>query len=136
MARRHSVRGGKGQFVPKTTFESGVRGSGNFFDTLTPGIGIYAASIKPRVAAECRAWAKDAVEHMQANAPWNDRTGMARASLNYAIDEGSVEVSVHLTHGVYYGVYLELHFNEQYAIIAPTIQELGPDLMRRLEAIL
>lgn len=82
-----------------------------------------------------RDWGKDAVKYMQANASWDDRTGEARAGLDFAVDEGAAEATVMLYHTVSYGKWLEIRWNGQYAIILPTIEALGPDLMRRLEGI-
>lgn len=134
MATRHRVRGGKGQFVPKRANRGRTEGShgGTFIDTLTPGIAIYSEEIRVFVGHEVREWAKEALDYMRANAPWRDRTGDARAGLGFAIDESFSDFSVTLYHSVHYGVWLEIAMSGDYAIIVPTIEALGPDLMRRL----
>lgn len=138
MAAKHSVRGGGGKFVPKKGNRPSTTGSkgGSYTDTLTPGIGHYGEVINHHVAQAMRDWGKEAVAHMKATAPWGDRTGMARAGLGFAIDEGSASVSVTLYHSVSYGIWLEIAMNGEYAVIMPTIESLGPQLMHRLEAML
>lgn len=57
------------------------------------------------------------------NATWKDRTGNARQSLHTQVHEiaGTI-VRLYLSHGVDYGLYLELGFAGRYAIIWPTIE--------------
>ncbi len=64
-------------------------------------------------------------EYAQQNAPWEDRTGAARASLKaFAVHEELVS-TVYLGYGsdIYYAVYLEnaVYNGTSYAIIGPTI---------------
>ena len=72
------------------------------------------------IALEAEAYAK-------ANHPWNNQTGRAEAGLNaYAELTGAHEVSMYLSHGVPYGIFLELKFAGRDAIILPTITEMMP----------
>lgn len=60
----------------------------------------------------------------KANAPWTDRTAIARAGLWSDWEWISDEIiQLWLSHSVDYGIYLETRFAGQYAIIWPTIQE-------------
>src|SRR5688500_10891929 len=61
-------------------------------------------------AAEAEAW-------MKANAPWQDRTGAARAGLTATVEGNAVT----LAHGVDYGLWLEIANQGRFAIIAPAI---------------
>ena len=63
------------------------------------------------------------------NRPWTDRTGAARQRLTgtgYAVPTG---YQIRLAHGVNYGIWLELAHEKRYAIIEPTIQAKGPDVI-------
>ena len=95
------------------------------------------------LTAECEKWCIEAKRYMQANHPWNNRTGNAERGLNAAIagiENG--EIVMYLYHSVPYGKYLEGEngFRYPYAgllhIIEPTIQEFGPQLMYNLQGIL
>lgn len=58
--------------------------------------------------------------YMKDNAPWKDRTGTARTSLNTSILIESDKMKIRLSHGVEYGVYLEYAHGAKYAILKPT----------------
>lgn len=130
MPRRHRVRGGGGRFTPRP------EKSGFFTDSLGAGLLAYGAAIPLIVIEVMREWGKDAVDLMQSEAPWQDRTGDARNLLGFSVDEDPLRPVVYLYHGVSYGVWLEIRFNGDYAIIMPTIEQFGPDLIRRLEEAL
>lgn len=73
---------------------------------------------------------------MRANAPWEDRTGDARDGLGWSLDESLTAPTVYLFHSVSYGVWLEVRWSGKYAIIVPTIEEFGPELIRMLEEVI
>lgn len=77
-------------------------------------------------AAEMEAYAKT-------NAPWQDRTGAARASLSATVEETGPIGTIVLSHGVDYGIWLEVANGGRFAIIAPTIDAFGPRTMRSLQ---
>lgn len=58
---------------------------------------------------------------MKENAPWKDRTGMARQSLRCVTDVSPKEIVLKFSHGVDYGVYLEHKNAGKYAILRPAI---------------
>ena len=74
---------------------------------------------------------------MKLNRPWTDRTGMAKALLNAKVsqpDKNTVRIT--LSHGVDYGIWLELAHGKNYAIIAPTIREEGPRIVSDLNNLM
>jgi hypothetical protein len=80
--------------------------------------------------------APDVENYMKTNAPWQDQTGNARNGLSArAFQEGST-VGIVLSHSVPYGIYLEAKWSGRYAIIQPTIDHMGPVVMRRYERLL
>lgn len=105
-------------------------------DSLTPGIALYGAHMMHNIHAAMRSWGEDAVEQMQENAPWQDRTGDARAGLGWSLDENMVRPELHLFHSVSYGEWLEVRWNGQYAIIMPTIESFGPELINYIEDVI
>ena len=72
----------------------------------------------------------------KANRPWSDRTGRARQSLNGDSEWVGNKVRVSLSHGVDYGIWLELCNEGKYSIIMPTINKEGPAVMEGLKKIL
>lgn len=71
----------------------------------------------------------------QANATWTDRTGVARAGLSYEVLEEGTPTVVFF-HTASYGVWLEIRWSGKYAIIVPTIEKFGPEMMTRLEGLI
>ena len=73
---------------------------------------------------------------MKRDAPWNDESGEARRQLSaQAFRSSGGEVSLTLSHGVDYGVFLEFANAGQYAIVGPTLQRMYPELESMLQSI-
>lgn len=112
-----------------------MAGLSGFFllrDTLTPlidGVDILAAGkeIAEDIAKEVQAYAKE-------NAPWEDRTGAARAGLTSDVYENDAVIVLQLYHTVDYGVWLETIQAGAYAIIMPTLEHFSGEVMDRLHA--
>lgn len=74
--------------------------------------------------------------YMKTNAPWTDRTGNARNGLAARAYQEGDEVGIVLYHQVDYGIWLETRWSGKYAIIQPTIDEMGPRVMRDFNRLL
>ena len=81
--------------------------------------GLAEREIKTRAALGLYAdtVAKKMETHAKSNKPWVDRTGRAKQSLNSSWKWVGDVARVELSHGVYYGIYLELCNEKKYAII-------------------
>lgn len=93
------------------------------------GINLSEAPDKTRhgVLAIMQEEGKRLEDYMKLNRPWTDRTGNAREGLKANVNYfGGDYVSIVLSHGVYYGVYLEYAMEKRFAIINPTILSQGP----------
>lgn len=80
-------------------------------------------------AGEVLAYARD-------NAPWNDRTGAARAGLSVEVYEEAGEIVLELFHTVDYGEWLEVIQNGQFATIMPTLEVFATQIFNRTGATL
>ena len=128
MARRIPGRGG--HRIPKT----GLRGPGGQFagfgvywvglEVLANNINRHGVQLNLTRRRAMERLAEEVQEYMQDNAPWNDRTGDARAMLQaLAIhDEREGASTVWASHGAEYGIYLEIFNAGELAIIMPTIE--------------
>lgn len=89
---------------------------GSIYNKVRRHIGATILAIQP-LAGESEAY-------MKVNAPWNNITRNARNSLNstVAVDSspGRTRISLKLSHGMDYGVWLELKNAGKYAIVRPT----------------
>jgi hypothetical protein len=93
----------------------------------------------PRVKRAMLAGAKfiepQALAYMRDNAPWQDRTGNARAGLNVETEVNTNNVTMYLYHQVPYGPWLELRWDGKYQIINPTIEVFAPQLIETVAGL-
>ena len=83
--------------------------------------------------------AKTFENYAKINRPWTDRTGRARQSLVGWVETMADRTRIHIGHGVKYGIYLELAHEKKYAILQPTINAKGKEVLesyRKLERYL
>ena len=74
---------------------------------------------------------------IKTKSPWTDRTSMAKQTLTARVSQPSqTKLRITLAHGVDYGVWLELAHSKNWAIVAPTIREEAPKLVRGLGNIM
>ncbi|MCY6372463.1 hypothetical protein [Clostridium ganghwense] len=87
---------------------------------FTPRLKAALALDAQNIAMEMEKWAKE-------NAPWEDRTAHARLFLKATVKwKHTNELMITISHGVDYGVYLELANEGKYAILEKAIQEFTP----------
>ena len=71
----------------------------------------------------------------KAGAPWQDRTGNARQSLFSVSEIDGRRVILYLSHGMEYGVFLELRNQGRYAIVLPTLERNYGEIKRAMQSI-
>ena len=69
-------------------------------------------------------------------ASWTDRSAEARRRLKGSIQPMAKGYRVKLSHGVDYGVWLEVANEKKYAIIEPSINKLSPEIMKGLNNLI
>lgn len=75
--------------------------------------------------------------YMQINRPWTDRSGEAKKRLNAEASlKNEHTVRITLSHGVNYGVWLELANNQKYAIIQPTLNLKSPEVLEGVQNLM
>lgn len=92
------------------------------------------------IVALAQAQAGRIESHMKANAPWTDRTANARNGLSSVVrverSPGRLRVVIDSGHSVSYGVFLEKANGGAWAIVDPTLDYYGPDLIRQIRSFL
>lgn len=116
---------------------SGVSYSGS---TLARGIRQYSKKTRDRMKEIMEDFAQEMVAYAQSHAPWEDRTGEARLGLGASVSDGFSSwshdaIEIVLFHGVDYGIWLEVRWGGKYAIILPTLEAMGPELMGKFDFI-
>jgi hypothetical protein len=105
-------------------------------DGLSRNLHSGPAKIKKAATIIAHRMAPEVESHMKNNAPWTDRTGNARNGLAARAYEAGDEVGIVLYHQVSYGIWLEVRWSGRYAIINPTIDEMGPRVMQQFNNLL
>ena len=107
-----------------------MRASMTVRDTIGPVLTYKVATMALDVASAFRSGEARVEAYAKQNAPWSDQTGMARAGLNASVSVEGGEVVLTLAHSVDYGIWLETIQDGAYAIIMPTLEALGPQILR------
>lgn len=105
-------------------------------DTLTHGLTWFKQNVEDEISHEIEEFARECEAYMKSNAPWQDRSGNARSGLSGTAYRKNDVNGVLLAHGESYGRFLELRFGGRDAIVIPTLEEKGPELMGRMRGLL
>lgn len=98
-------------------------------DTLTPSIKAAPEVVDNYVAQIMSYFAPRVESYARSNASWRDRTGNARSGLHASASHLGSSHAIELSHSVPYGIWLEVRWSGRYAIINPTIENQGRELM-------
>ena len=90
----------------------------------------YLERKKARLYALLLNWAGTMEGYAKSNAPWTARTGNARPGLHGGVDTDDDRLVLYLSHGVEYGIWLELAHGGNYAIVRPTADAHLPRIRR------
>lgn len=105
-------------------------------DTLTGGLQKFPEWYSDAVTAVVDRQAGKAETYMRTNAPWRDQTSNARNGLRAFTQHTAKTHSLILSHGVPYGIWLEVRHSGKYAIIVPSLQPQGQEIMKTLNNLL
>lgn len=105
-------------------------------NTLIPGVNGFDIAVNKIMAASTELHATKAEAEMRANASWRDRTGNARAGLRAEAFHELNRHGIDLFHSVPYGIWLEVRWGGRYAIIDPTLQRQGIEVMKTIASLM
>lgn len=101
-------------------------------NSMLQGIALAEVEVPHHIEDEVLDTAIQALDYAQANAPWADRTGDARAGLDVDVRREGNVIVWEMFHNVDYGLYLETRWNGRYAIIMPTLEMFSAQIGRGL----
>lgn len=105
-------------------------------DAMLRAMDAYAGKVLSAVRQVAEYWKGQWEADAKANAPWQDQTGNARQALHAGIEEMAHDaVRLYLSHGVNYGLWLEVRFAGRWSIIWPTIEASLPHIRAMLQGI-
>lgn len=102
--------------------------SWTLFDGISAGLMVAELGLLEGAEEAFENGADQVLTWAKSNAPWEDRTGMARESLFTEVYQEGAEVILTLGHGVDYGQWLELIQNGRFAIIMPTLEQFAQQI--------
>lgn len=100
------------------------------FDGIGPVLDYLVLFAAHQVEQAMRSGKEKVELYAKMNAPWSDRTGSAREGLTADVYLEGSEVVLELAHTADYGLWLEIIQDGQFAIIMPTLEALGPEIIR------
>lgn len=101
-------------------------------ETLARNIEKYGDRVMAAVKAVAEYADLNMVDYAKQNAPWEDRTGNARAAISGSVEMANDIVTLYLYQGMDYGKWLELCNSGKYAIILPTLESHYNEVKRML----
>jgi len=82
----------------------------------------YGEDVKHAKYQLALGWTEKLSTYAKRNARWDDQTGDARRSLYSVVEDANGRTTIFLSHGMDYGVYLELRHQGRLAIILATLE--------------
>lgn len=95
----------------------------------------FNARMDRAIFAAMKFHATRATAYARSNAPWTDRTSNARNGLFATASREHPVYRITLAHSVPYGIWLEVRWSGRYAIIRPTIDRTGPEVMATISQL-
>lgn len=102
-------------------------------DTLTPKMKLAYSRATQYLTKLTAYYSLRGETFAKSKARWTDRTGNARSGLSSSYEARLSENStftIDIFHRVPYGIWLEVRFNQKYAIINKTIEKTGKDFIQ------
>jgi len=112
---------------------NGIRWQSN---TLSPGVAAFGPKLHLALRGFFEYQETRVQDYMRTNAPWTDRTANARQGLFAKAFSDLDSHGIVCYHTMPYGIWLEVKHNGEYAIIVPTIQHQGRQIMGQLNTLL
>jgi hypothetical protein len=102
-------------------------------NTMSAKLLAFTATVDQIFQQQVEEFAQEVEDYAKENAPWEDRTSDAREGLTATATTTVFHYVIDLYHTVEYGIWLEVRWTGRFAIILPTIEVKGPELMARLD---
>jgi hypothetical protein len=96
---------------------------------------VMVVAFEAGLAEYVRKFAERVENYAKEHAPWEDQTGDAREGLVAKGYYRFTSYTIVLAHTVDYGVWLEIRWGGKYAIIMPTLEHMGDELMSELSLV-
>ncbi len=105
-------------------------------EVFPAGYEAWAEAIRDELVALAEGLAGEIVREMQTDAPWEDRTGLARESLYAEVVDMTHQILIAFGHGVEYGKFLETVRAGSLGIVGPTLDKWSIIVWNRVQQLL
>ena len=99
-------------------------------DEVKAGMALFNTKVMLGMKMYAETAAKNFENYAKENRPWTDRTGMARQRLTGYVEEIDKGYRINIAHGVDYGLWLEFAHEKRFAIVKPTIELRGNEVLK------
>ena len=106
------------------------------YDEVIKNLGVLAQKTQAGLLMYAQTEASKLESYMKINRPWTDRTSMAKNTLAARASGTKTGARITLSHGVDYGIYLEVCNEQKYAIVQPTLRIKGPEVLKGAASII
>lgn len=105
-------------------------------DNVSHNMDRYGKAVIQTAENVAHYWAPKIEAEAKEAAPWTDQTGNARQGLFTVVERERDKVTLHLSHAMDYGVFLELRWAGRFAVILPTLMKFYKPVMHMLQRVL
>ncbi|PRR77691.1 hypothetical protein CLLI_22550 [Clostridium liquoris] len=100
--------------------------------------GLYGFEIKSKAAIGVYAdtAGKKLEKHAKDNAPWTDRSGLARKTIEGGKQWEGDKCNVYVAGNMPYSPFLELCNDKRYTALKPAVDQLSPEILRGMNNLL
>lgn len=105
-------------------------------ESIKAGLDNFQKNMLAKVAAVSELGAKQFEEYAKKNKIWENRTSDAWKYMTGAVTRIENGFRINLSHGVDYGIWLELAKNKKYAILEPTVRLMSPNVLANFKQLL
>jgi len=102
---------------------------------ISANIDIYSERIKAAVAAVCQYYSQQGATYAKENKPWTTRTGDAKKFLHGKVVSGNKSIRARISHGVYYGIYLEKKYSGKYGVLPKVLRRYEGEFLEDIQRI-
>ena len=95
------------------------------YSQVNANMSAFQSKFEAAMKVFCMNGAQKMERYAKENRKWTDRTGSARQRLKGNWEKVSDGYLLSIAHGVDYGVWLEFAHERKYAILLPTIEQVG-----------
>ena len=102
---------------------------------INANMGVYSERVKAAIAGVCQYYSQQGATYAKDNKPWTTRTGDAVKFLHGKVVSDSKSIRARISHGVYYGIYLERKYSGRYGVLPKVLRRYEGEFLEDIQRI-